>query len=288
LFDVSLNVSSHTQLFDENYRMVLHSEAPLPALQAGQFFMLQIPYANGFLFRRPFSPYLMDAHTLTFVYAVVGEGTEALTQVRVGDTLKVLLPLGHPFPSNHAASETLLVSGGVGVAPMMTQVQAWHEQGQTAAGFVFGGRSQQHLQLIEAERHTYLAHTPTLLSTNDGSAGIQGSVIDTLVLQPSSFFTPLKQVFICGPTRMMHACMQWFNTHHPHLRVLVSLENHMPCGTGACYGCVVGQSHGKPPIRVCLEGPVFDAAHLAWSSNGVLEVRDFPDQSQATSAIVVG
>ncbi|MFM7389095.1 MAG: FAD-binding oxidoreductase [Vampirovibrionales bacterium] len=265
MVDTSVTVQAHVPLGNDQYRLVLQATQPLPTLVAGQFFMLSMPYAEGFLFRRPFSAFTLseDGRGMTLVYKVVGEGTQALATAKVGDTLQLLTPLGQPFPSGCTAQETLLISGGIGVAPMMLQVQQWQQQGQQGAGFLFGCRSQSELALIQPEQDTLLTSLPTLISTNDGSYGIHGTVLTILEQQPLSFFTPLKQVFVCGPTRMMQACTQWFETHYPAVTVYVSLENHMPCGTGACYGCVVEQNENQPPVRVCLEGPVFPTKQLA-------------------------
>jgi len=41
----------------------------------------------------------------------------------------------------------------------------------------------------------------------------------------------------------------------------LALEAPMACGFGACYGCVVATLDGYR--RVCVDGPVFDAAVLA-------------------------
>ena len=41
----------------------------------------------------------------------------------------------------------------------------------------------------------------------------------------------------------------------------LALEAPMACGFGACYGCVVATVDGYR--RVCVDGPVFDAAVLA-------------------------
>jgi dihydroorotate dehydrogenase electron transfer subunit len=47
---------------------------------------------------------------------------------------------------------------------------------------------------------------------------------------------------------------------------LVSLENRMGCGLGACLGCSIqvhGEGHGAYE-RVCTEGPVFWAEKVVW------------------------
>ena len=41
----------------------------------------------------------------------------------------------------------------------------------------------------------------------------------------------------------------------------LALEAGMACGFGACYGCVVPR-RGGGYLRVCVDGPVIDAAEL--------------------------
>jgi dihydroorotate dehydrogenase electron transfer subunit len=45
------------------------------------------------------------------------------------------------------------------------------------------------------------------------------------------------------------------------------LETPMACGIGICFSCVtpVQTPEGMDYRRVCVEGPVFDAAGLAWN-----------------------
>jgi dihydroorotate dehydrogenase electron transfer subunit len=46
----------------------------------------------------------------------------------------------------------------------------------------------------------------------------------------------------------------------------VSLETPMACGVGICFSCVtrVKTGAGWDYKRVCVDGPVFDAAALQW------------------------
>jgi dihydroorotate dehydrogenase electron transfer subunit len=43
----------------------------------------------------------------------------------------------------------------------------------------------------------------------------------------------------------------------------VSLENPMACGFGVCLGCAAPLAAGGFAL-VCRDGPVFDAADVAW------------------------
>lgn len=44
-------------------------------------------------------------------------------------------------------------------------------------------------------------------------------------------------------------------------KIQVSMEAHMGCGIGACLGCTVEDKNGDF-IRVCKDGPVFDAERI--------------------------
>ena len=68
---------------------------------------------------------------------------------------------------------------------------------------------------------------------------------------------------------MMNACVKTAPTLLPNANVYVSLEHHMPCGTGACFGCVVGQAGSGLPLKVCEAGPVFEASQLLWGEKGL-------------------
>jgi dihydroorotate dehydrogenase electron transfer subunit len=68
------------------------------------------------------------------------------------------------------------------------------------------------------------------------------------------------EVFACGPTAMLQAVAELANEFD--LPCQVSLEEFMACGVGGCAGCtVLVQTDDGPAMKkVCVEGPVFDAA----------------------------
>ena len=70
----------------------------------------------------------------------------------------------------------------------------------------------------------------------------------------------------CGPEPMLHALaalakMQGLACH-------ISLETPMACGVGICFSCVtkIRTADGWDYRRVCVEGPVFDAATVESTS----------------------
>ena len=100
------------------------------------------------------------------------------------------------------------------------------------------------------------------ISTDDGTAGQRGLVTDVLaqVLDGS----PRARVVCCGPEPMMHALARLAAARG--VTCHLSLESPMACGVGICFSCVtrVRTDEGWDYRRICVDGPVFDAACLAW------------------------
>ena len=92
------------------------------------------------------------------------------------------------------------------------------------------------------------------LATEDGSAGVSGTVLDLLetTTETAAAAEAGAPLYVCGPLPMIAAVGAWARRHDA--TGYASLEAHMACGTGACHGCVVPTASG--PRRVCREGPV--------------------------------
>jgi dihydroorotate dehydrogenase electron transfer subunit len=249
---------------------VVRFKAPAIAAVAtpGQFVMVKTSDGLDPLLRRPFSIF---EHTrdergtltgLSILNKRVGAGTRRLFDVRVGDHLSLLGPLGQPFVPVSAPAEAWMVAGGVGLAPFASLAEALAELGTTTTLF-YGGRSASD---IYYERLFESLGVRLTLTTEDGTRGERGRV--TVPLERELAAVPSGKrivIYACGPTPMMRAVSDiGAATGHP---VYVSLEPVMGCGMGGCYSCVVPvrQPDGKGHfVRSCLEGPVFDGSRLLW------------------------
>ena len=69
---------------------------------------------------------------------------------------------------------------------------------------------------------------------------------------------PHAEVYACGPPPMLEAVRALCAERD--VPAQLALESGMACGYGACFGCVVPTTDGY--IRLCVEGPVVDAARL--------------------------
>ena len=85
----------------------------------GQFCAVYVP-DDTMLLPRPLSICDATAHTLRLVFRVAGKGTERLSRLRAGDTLRVMGPLGNGYPmAGLDGKHVLLFGGGIGIPPML-------------------------------------------------------------------------------------------------------------------------------------------------------------------------
>ena len=83
-------IVSNKQLTPSIYEMKLEGDTSMISAP-GQFLNIKL---DGFYLRRPISIYSYGEDYVTIVFKVVGQGTKALSEMKVGDELDVLLPLG--------------------------------------------------------------------------------------------------------------------------------------------------------------------------------------------------
>lgn len=276
IHDLATTCVSHRLVGPGLYRLDVQLDEALaqPFGQPGQFVMLALP-GTDFRFRRPFSLADFDPVTrwATIYYKVMGQGTQRLTTVRPGDRVSLLGPLGNPFAPVPSVARTLLVAGGVGLPPLLWWAIDQRRADHPAPTVIYGVRTTEELTDFSPWLEDWLGPDHYWVSTDDGSYGYHGNVVTALMDQKDLILETVDDVLLCGPNPMMAAVVRWFGGHHSAARVQVSLENHMPCGTGACFGCVVAPSAENErasgqPLRVCLAGPVFDARDLAWGPRG--------------------
>lgn len=239
----------------------LHAPEVAAAAQAGQFVHLRAGCGKDPLLRRPISIMLPNRHegTLQLLVKRVGRGTEALCQLCEGATVDLLGPLGTGFPMPQEGKDILMVAGGVGVAPLIFFADAL----QTARGHyrvrgLYGGRSSDQLPLWT----DFAGRCEEFyVTTEDGSAGEQGLVTDLLEEQLRR--GDVQVVCTCGPRPMMAKVAAMAEA--AEVPCMASLEQWMGCGVGACMGCVVPATAGGY-VRVCKDGPVFEATAIDWET----------------------
>jgi dihydroorotate dehydrogenase electron transfer subunit len=221
----------------------------------GQFYMLAAGERwGGGADERPYLPRAFSFArvrpdgTLDFLLEAIGPGTERLAELRPGERLALVGPLGIGFDVRPAAAtRALLVGGGIGAAPL---VALQDELGATAR-VLLGFRTAAHAEAAGL----FFAADPAVV-TDDGSVGRQALVTELLreELDRDSGAT----VFACGPPPMLEAVRALCTERA--VPAQLALESGMACGYGACFGCVVPTRDGY--VRLCVDGPVLEADSL--------------------------
>lgn len=249
-----LTVVSNTALNERLILLRLTDHTPLPRCTAGQFVQVRIDGSPSTFLRRPISIHFVDEtnNELWLLVQLVGDGTRRLGQLKTGDRLNVLLPLGNGFsPVQNPGERVLLVGGGVGIAPLLEYGKYLKENGATPI-FLLGARTRDDLVQMEWFKQFGQLH----LTTEDGTTGVQGFVTNHPVLSEPEF----DRIAVCGPKPMMLAVARFAHQHN--FPCEVSLENMMACGLGACLCCVEKTVRGN--VCVCTEGPIFNINQLTW------------------------
>jgi dihydroorotate dehydrogenase electron transfer subunit len=228
---------------------LLSLAAPEIAARAvpGQFVMVGVP-GGRFLLRRPLSLHSVAGELVRLLVEARGQGSAALAGAEVGDTLPLAGPLGRGFPLEGVRG-ALLVGGGIGAAPLQFLADELVAAEVPVVG-AFGFRDAGQARLLGA-----FEIDPLWVSSDDGSVGRRGTVVDLLATIAVPAYAT---VYACGPAAMVAALAPWVEAGG--LVGYASLEAHMACGAGACHGCVVPTRAGYR--RVCADGPVFALADL--------------------------
>ena len=223
--------------------------------QPGQFYMLAAEERWGA--GESERPYLPRAFSfararegqLSFLLEDIGPGTHRLAELEPGENLWLTGPLGIGF--DPPGARPILVGGGIGAAPLLCLQDELGPEARVLLGF----RSAEH-----AEAASLFAGEPAI-ATDDGSVGRHALVTELLreELDLRTADCGLRTVvYACGPPPMLEAVRALCEEHD--VPAQLALESGMACGFGACFGCVVPTKNGY--IRLCVDGPVLDAAEL--------------------------
>jgi dihydroorotate dehydrogenase electron transfer subunit len=242
-------IISHGEVTPGVHLVWLEAPEIASAARPGQFLMTRC--GEDCLLRRPLSIHLTKGEQLALLFAVVGRGTKYLSQLREGDNLDVLGPLGNGFSVAPHAHKLLLVAGGVGVAPLIFLAREQLGRGKSVT-LLLGATAAAELY----PENLLPSRIKLIAVTEDGSMGEKGMVTDIL----PRFAHEADQIFACGPVEMYQAMVA--QGIADERSVQVSLEVRMGCGMGACYGCTITTRRGTR--QVCKGGPIFELPEIIW------------------------
>jgi dihydroorotate dehydrogenase electron transfer subunit len=209
---------------------------------------------------------------LDVVYLVVGKVTALMTALRAGDSVELWGPLGNGFQPLATAGHVALVAGGIGQTPFLAYIrellgtrgygaQPARQVAQRVSLF-YGVRTGNLAACVEDFR---AAGAEVHLASDDGSLGFKGYVTNLLDRSASEGSSLPGHIVGCGPEPMLKALAQV--AQRLNVPCHLSLETPMACGLGICFSCgtKVKTPEGWDYRRVCIDGPIFDAATLELS-----------------------
>jgi dihydroorotate dehydrogenase electron transfer subunit len=265
---------------------VLRLRSPIVARHARPGSFAHLRCHESLPMRRPFSIMNTDGEAGWFdiLFKVKGAGTAQLARHVAGDIINTMAPIGTPFKLADYKRHALLIGGGVGIPPMV--FLAKHIR-RTAP-------ETQALVLMGSEVPFPFMARPSRIMISDIPEGVIGTMplledwgvacrLASLQAYPGcfdGFVTDLAahwiearlarnetdvEIFACGPSPMLKAVAEL--SRHYRLPCQISLEEYMACAVGGCAGCTVKVNTAEGPAmkRVCVDGPVFDAASVVFS-----------------------
>ncbi len=274
-------VLAHEAWPGDQYIMRIRAPKCAAAARPGTF--IHISCDEELPMRRPLSIMRAAEDWIEVLYKIVGEGLHLLARKRCGDVVSLLGPIGQPFALHEDRPRPLLIGGGVGIPPMVcladairNDSKAWHPLAILGSEIPFPfklERSSLGVEGIGDDVHSTMPlleqwGIPARLTSLQGYAGCHNGYVTDLA---DSWLQGLDadglaqvEVFACGPTPMLRAVASLAARYE--LPCQVSLEEFMACAVGGCAGCTVKINTPEGPAmkRVCVDGPVFDAAAVAW------------------------
>lgn len=245
-----VKVKKNVRLAPDIYSMWLEAGDIARNAFPGQFVSLYCR-DGSMLLPRPISICEMDKDmgVIRLVYRVVGKGTKEMAFLKASDYVEIMGPLGNGFVPE--GENALLVGGGIGIPPLLELAKQLSCKKQIVLGY-------RNFTFMDNEFYPY---GKVYISTEDGSAGTRGNVIDAIKANNLQ----ADAIYACGPIPMLKGIKEY--AAKTGIRAQLSLEERMACGIGACLGCVCKSTYTDSHSfvknkRICKDGPVFYAEEV--------------------------
>ena len=242
--------------------LVLEAGAPAIEARPGQFFHILCSEGGaGPFLRRPMSVFAADPRvsTVEFLYHVTGRGTRALAELKAGDRLSIVGPLGIGFRLDPTWRRILVLARGVGLATL-APVARWAAFYGVDTTAILSARTGD--DLMEREFAGETGAQIQAVFDHDGTSDV--AAVERRLRGLIASRQP-DAVFTCGSNRLLILLKRLALEYG--IPGQVALEQQMGCGLGLCFACVRAiEVEGRiVHRRVCAEGPVFDLSQaLSW------------------------
>jgi dihydroorotate dehydrogenase electron transfer subunit len=217
------------------YKITLKDSQMHKYAECGNFIMVGFCGLDPYL-SRPFSFLDIYKEGFSFLLKVKGRGTELLAEIKKGDKLKILGPLGKTFCP---PEKGVLIAGGIGIAPV------YYQSGWMKGGVLFYGAKNKK-DLILTQEFKERGFTVRIITEENGG------LITDLVKEHKNDLND-KQIFVCGTINMIKNIRNILNKEQVS-KTYIYMEKRMGCGLGGCKSCAVKTLEGYK--LVCTEGPI--------------------------------
>ena len=241
--NITVTITENVPLTENVFKAVL-TGADAGVNVPGRFINIKL---DGFFLRRPISVCDSDENSVTVIYKVVGKGTKALSEMKVGEKADILSDLGNGYDTKLSGDKPLLIGGGVGTPPMYMLAKRLIAEGKKTT-VILGFNTKKEIFFEEEFKKT---GAEVIIATADGSAGVKGFV--TAAMKDVEY----SYIYTCGPEPMLKAVYRAAKTSGQF-----SFEERMGCGFGACMGCSCKTVTGYK--RICKDGPVLCKEEILW------------------------
>lgn len=265
-FQKKSTVVRNEQLGPDIFRLTFAAFEIARNAKPGQFVMVKVSTGFDPLLRRPFSIHqVTEKGTLQILFKIVGKGTRYLSELKLGDSVDIVGPLGSVFNTAGEGGHCL-VGGGMGMAPMLFLAKSiLKASNPNEVKVLLGAQNKDEISTLLLNFNEM--GIDVLHATDDGSSGHHGFVTELLEPVLKNNEENAWNIHCCGPHPMMKQTA--IISEKNGWECWVSMETMMACGIGACLGCTIeGKSASIFPaqnyMHVCKDGPVFRAADIKW------------------------
>ena len=281
IFEEKAEIVDQVKFEADQFVTIVKAEKSSQTAKPGQFAFVEC--GGDTLLRRPLS-YLRSSKedgTVEFMYKTVGHGLESLSQLKKGDEIKIMGPIGNGFAIPSGKKSAILIGGGVGIPPVLFMGEEINKiNGGIDLVAFFGSEIPFPFETCDSDLvmpgldlsvnktidDMEKLGIPCRLSSQAGYEGCHSGYVTELA---KSFIETLSDgektetiIYACGPESMLKAVAKL--AKDDQLDCVLSLEEYMACAIGGSAGCtvkVLEDGHERMK-RVCVDGPVFDAEQL--------------------------
>jgi len=258
-FNGKVKILDKKNIQEDVFQILVERPIEIIDIKPGQFFNI-VASKTGFpLLRRPISVSGFDSQSIEFTIKILGVGTHAMSEVKIGEWIEMMGPLGNGFNQNDE-EKILMIGGGIGIAPIKSLIENWKTD-QTDIDVILGYRDN---PFLVEEFEKYSGKIEVVSERNPHYR--KGYVTQPFLEKIDS--KKYDMVYACGPEVMLKTLSKICNEKNIPIQLL--MEEKMACGVGACLVCTCKTKKGEfgfKHVRMCTEGPMFYGSEVIFDED---------------------